>query len=181
MEMEYENLDQVMKFVRDAHATFGFHVQGDSGQSVGEEMCEAGAHAIHDLGIGQQRGGKTVSWPINSDNPPGRGYRSKKQRAYGTTLTNVRTNDGPGSLLNVESIKGLPGVTPHKVTWQYGLSQTPENHIWADDLRRTDREKAVYAHEQRRGFFELGREVIMAMVGPLFRGFKNHMERQSWK
>jgi len=185
MPMEYQNLDEVMDFIRKSHATFGFHVQGESGQSIGEECCEAGAQTIHSIGISEQRGGKTGAWPANSTDPPksgGPSYAARKRRAYGHTIVNARTNDGPGSMLSLESLKGVPAVTPHQVDWKYGLQRPPTaGVVWRDDLRRTDEQKAGYAHEQKRNFFELGTEVIQAIGRVIFAGFRAHMERQSWK
>jgi hypothetical protein len=182
MPMEYENLDAVMGFVRRAHQSFGFHVDSGNGKSVGEAAVEAGAQAIHDLGYEQQRGGKTTSWPENSDNPPGKGYRSRKKKAYGIEETNRRTDDGPGTMLNEESIKGTPVVEQRLVTWKYGLGVLPSGGVvWKDDLRRTDTEKAGYAHEQERGFFEIGPEMKSAIGQVVARGFTEHLKRRSFQ
>jgi hypothetical protein len=185
--MVYQNLDEVIGFIQRACDSFGFHSDNGTGQTIGDEACEAIAKAIYERSAKLQRGGRTGEWPANSDNPPGQGYATWKRRKYGETRTNFRTNDGPGTMLSQESLKGVPAVTPHLVTMQYGLGRIPAgNRLSPDDERRTDIEKAHYAHnppsgQLSRAFFELSPETNHPVLMVVGKGLVAHLKRRSFQ
>lgn len=99
-----------------------------------------------------------ATWPENSDDPPGDGYRSRKARKYGWEDTNFRTGD----MLSAQKLYGRTTIEPRKVTLIYGdqtaptHSVSPTGYISEKDKKITDVEKAAYAHESGRAFYGIG-------------------------
>jgi hypothetical protein len=183
--MEYANLESVMSWLKDSVDSFNFAMPGETNPTLGEDCAEDVAKAIRARGLSDQKGA-VDDWPPNSDNPSRRfpqGYRAWKEEHYGTGLTNFRTSSSDGSMLSVESLKGVPAVSPHQVTMNYGLGRTPSSsdtgYTCADDYRRTDVEKAAYAVEQGRKFYDLTDDTNEPVLQRLGEALHRHLEERN--
>ena len=129
----------------------------------------------------QQLKGAEVEWPENSDNPPGKGYASWKKKKYDYTeaIPNVRTNQ----MLSILSLRGnFTTIEPELITMRYGTgeitsrSDSPNGYLDKQDQKKTDIQKAVYAHTGqskhriKRPFYELDDAIsdqVLKMAGDL--------------
>ena len=84
------NAAEIGQHFVDQIRSFGF-TSTHEGKALGEVIIENVIEGIRTRTIDQQLNRDGEPLPPNSDNPPGKGYRSKKKEKYGVELTNVRT------------------------------------------------------------------------------------------
>lgn len=145
MTTTYEsNVDDVHRSVMEAITGFNFHKGGS-----GWHMVEAVADGIQERSADRQMAAVQV-WYANEPI-----YRAWKQRKYGTDKTNYRT----GQMLSRESLLGVVVIDTNTIEIRYGTGRPPaysENGYMEDsDRQTTDIEKAYWASQDDRQFFEL--------------------------
>jgi hypothetical protein len=161
------NIDDVDRAITGTLYRFGMTSQSKQ-RNLGEDLAHGVADGI-EVRSDQQQRGEVVIWPENSDNPPGKGYKSRKKRLYGTDKTNYRTSQ----MLSHESLVGELLVDRNEVKMTYGTDRAPttsaNGYIEERDKRVTDREKAAYAHEdgKDRDFYELDEQIVDERIMPL--------------
>jgi hypothetical protein len=165
----FSNDSEIDAWLRASVAAFDIRDRG-----VGHDAAEAVADGIIERSHEQQKGA-TVPWPENSDNPPGQGYRSKKGKRYGTTKTNFRT----GQMLSRASVLGTVVITKNTVEIRYGTGKPPTSsvngYIEERDKQITDVEKAEYADELGRPFFELDETICDHIFDIIGDGLGDHI------
>ena len=104
-----------------------------------------------------------------------RPYRSKKGKKYGTTKTNFRT----GQMISRASVLGTVIITKNSVEIRYGTGQPPTSsvngYIEERDKQITDVEKAEYADELGRPFFELDDQICDHTFNIIGDGLGDHI------
>ena len=127
---------------------FNFLLPGED-QSLGRDLVVAVAMGIADRSA-TIHDPDSVPWAENSDNPPGKGYKSWKAMHYGVfDMPNYRT----GQMLSLESLIGRPEITENAILMVYGTgdppttSAAPTGYLSEEDQKITDYEKAQFAHE----------------------------------
>jgi hypothetical protein len=150
-------------------ATFGFTTTYE-GKALGEILKEGNAEGIAIRSANEQKGGEGPPWKENSEP-----YRSDKFRRYGVTDTNYRTRQ----MLSIQSLEGTTTITKDLVTIAYGTGQAPTSGATgyidpkADDA--TDVEKAGWAEEQGRGFFQLDENIKQHNFEDFSKALGEHM------
>lgn len=148
----FHNLDQVHKWIKESVLGFGFHLDGETTETLGEECAE-------DIAVGIRLRSVTENsrWPANEPK-----YAEWKEDKYGVPAggsVNLRTSVSPGSMLGTDSLKGTRTVSQHEVVMEYGMDLPPTysmtGYINNDDVKRTDRQKASYAIGANREFYFL--------------------------
>jgi len=147
-----------------------------AGKALGQLLADDTATGSQERSIEQQCDGSGSPWAQNSDNPEGRGYRSKKAKRCGTALTNGRT----GQMLSKESLAGKVIITQYLVEMTYGTGQPPDRcangaEPTEADKAITDDDKAFYAHEQGRRFFELDQDICNHNFGRFSAALGEHL------
>jgi hypothetical protein len=139
------------------------------GKALGHLLADRTAEGIAERSAARQCDGDGNPWPLNSDK-----RRRMKYKRDGYCLTNYDT----GQMLSVPSLKGKVIVEPHLVTIEYGTgepSPAPTHQsggLGGSPARQrikitgghateaiTDIDKATFAAEQGRGFFELDQDI----------------------
>jgi hypothetical protein len=163
------NAEEIGRRLVEQIRSFGFRTTHE-GKALGELIVDNIIDGIQVRSTETQSAPSTGPWPVNSDNPPGQGYRSRKRRQYGTDLTNIRT----GQMLSADSLRGKTTIEDRLVKMEYGTNLVMEGSALSDrrtstktsvgDFRYdvTDVDKATYANEQHRSFFELDQEIMDA-------------------
>jgi hypothetical protein len=179
------NVDEVNAWTVGLFDTFGF-TSTYEGKALGNVLAETTAEGIRERSIERQCDGSGTPWPVNSDGDGslssrnatsvhGQGYRSRKRRLYGTDLTNVRT----GQMLSIQSLMAKVVVTQYLVEIHYGTGEPPTSsstgYIEDADKRISDDDKAFYAHEQGRKFFELDADICDANFAAFSKALGAHM------
>lgn len=146
------NIDEVTAWLEGWLDTVDFTLPG-AGQGLGQEIIHTIASGIQKRASQDKCDSDHVPWEANADNPPGHGYASYKERAYGwVDQPNYRTGQ-TWSLLN---LIGTSKVTPKEVTMEGGLdvapsrSVAPSGYMSRGDRLVTGREKLQLAHEHTR-------------------------------
>ena len=164
------NVDDVFAWL--TRCVDGFSL-AESGR--GNSIAETIAQGIEERSDQRQQGADEP-WPENSDNPPGKGYRSRKRRKYKTDKTNYRTKQ----MLSRESLLGEVVVNKDSVTINYGTGKPPtagaEGYIENSDKQITDIEKAFYAHQLDRPFFELDEQLIDKVFDDFCDELEEHLQ-----
>ncbi len=182
------NVDEVEADLIEFVKGFNFTTVGHEG-ALGREIVKTVAAGIQARGVQDQRSA-AVDWPENTDNPPGKGYASWKAKRYGfpKAIPNVRTNQ----MLSMPSLEGAQTtIEPDLITMRYGTgevtdrSDSPNRYLGKEDTRKTDLEKANFAHTGQgphgtlRPFYEfddeIAREVIEVVVQ---KALEEYLERQ---
>lgn len=131
--------------------------------SLRDDASSSVAEGIQERSKERQCGAKDV-WPENEYS-----YRKDKAEKYGTELTNYRTSQ----MLSTESLLANVGTTDNGRTavMQYGTGTAPKTsmtgYIEDADKLVTDTEKAAFAHELGRPFFQVDQEIGTTRVLPL--------------
>lgn len=127
-------------------------------QSLGRDLCHVVAWRISERSADQQDP-TGAPWPANE-----RRYARRKAAHYGwpeDDATNYRT----GQMLSHLSLLGQPDVQETEILMRYGTGQAPGVSTWSPEDHRTpgeraadsavtDQQKAMWAHEKNRGFYE---------------------------
>jgi len=155
--------EKVLVDLKALSLSFGFHATIE-GKSLGRDIAGLTADMIAARSIDRQAGA-SGAWPPNSDEPPGKGYRSWKQKKYNVDLANVRT----GQMLSIESLLGTTIVDTNRVQMLYGTAQPPSRSSASSyfdpktDGAITDIEKAFFCSDAR-PFYELDEEISTAVL-----------------
>jgi hypothetical protein len=123
----------------------------------------------------RQCDGQGNAWPRNSE-PCG----EDKHNAYGWEQTDSRTC----GMLARESLLGHVEITDDFVRITYGTGQpttraaNPLDHIEDSDKRISDDDKAFYAEQQGRGFYELDADINQQIDEDIEGALAEHFARQ---
>ena len=137
-------------------------------QSLGKDVANKVAEQIAARSATEHKGA-TAAWPANSTTPSRwhpQGYRAWKQQEYGVDTPNFRT----GQMLSATSLIGRTRIEPHEITMVYGTdappftSAAPTGLLSDADKAVTDTEKAVWATDKGRPFYELDDTIRQAVV-----------------
>jgi hypothetical protein len=148
--------------------SFGFTITHE-GKAPGQLLADNTAAGIHERSVVRQCDGDGKPWPLNSDK-----RRRMKYRRDGFCLTKVDT----GQMLSLATLKAKVTVEQHLVTNTYGTGEPspPPTHqsggLGGSAARSrisfggqtsyeaiTDVDKATFAAEQGRGFYELDQDI----------------------
>lgn len=144
----------------------GFSLNEDErGRDIAESIAE-GIEVRSD----QEQSGALDDWPKNSEP-----YRTRKLRKYGTDKTNYRTKQ----MLSRASLLGDVVVNKDSVDIRYGTGRPPDGssgHVEKSDQQITDIEKARFAHQLGRPFFELDDEIADKAFEIFCDQFEDHIE-----
>lgn len=146
------NIDELGGRLADIIRTTGFEMELTEGKTLGEFCVDVIVGAIQVRADYQQ--GADGRWP---DNDPV--YLDRKEREFGETRVNFRTNQ----MLSDASLRGKTTITNHVVTMEYGTGKpadtSPTGYLSDDDRSKTDVEKAYWANQQDRRFYDIGEDV----------------------
>jgi len=143
------NIDQVVAWLEQFVADFDFTRPGVD-QNLGRDIANVVVERIQDRSQ-QQLDPDGSPWPENSTKPSPwmpNGYKAWKEERYGWSQPGYRT----GQMLGITALKGQTEIEQKKVTLRYGWgaqthqSFAPTGYLSKQDEKRTDREKAEYAH-----------------------------------
>ena len=155
------NVDQVAADMRHTIDSFGF-TSTHEGRALGELLVDEIVEGIHLRSVEKQCDGDGTPWPENKWRT-----RQRKIKLHGEALVNVDT----GQMLSVRSLRGKVTITQYLVTIEYGTgtaAQSPDRlpatqriHVAGGTAKEliTDVDKATFAAEQNRRFFELDDEI----------------------
>jgi hypothetical protein len=141
--------------------TFGF-TSTYEGRALGMLLVGQTVEGIQHRSIEKQCDGSGNKWPLNSERT-----RRRKYRQWGEALVNKDT----GQMLSVESLRGKVTVTQYLIRIEYGTGKVFEEADRLPKMDRiridggyakepvTDEDKAFYAHQQGRDFYELDQEI----------------------
>jgi hypothetical protein len=144
-------------------ATFRFDAKLE-GRMLGRVIADVIVDGIAKRSQGTQSAPSTGRLPPNRNYGLGgiwHGHAERKHRKYGWEDTNYRTEQ----MLSHPSLAGKVEVRNDLVTLTYGTGQPPSvgvgpnNYSEPPDRTVTDDDKAFYAHEQGRGFYELDEDI----------------------
>jgi hypothetical protein len=151
------NVDQVAANMRATMDTFGFTDRRE-GRALGELIVDEIIDGIVVRSIDRQCDGDGVPWPKNAP-----ATRDRKYKQYGEALVNKDT----GQMLSVKSLRGTTTITQYLITMTYGTGEAGEVpdrlpavhriNVGGETVKEliTDVDKAIYAVEQGRSFYEL--------------------------
>ncbi len=169
------NIDQVADWLRESVAGVNFNMPADNAQ-LGGVCAREIAIGIQERAFNEQKGA-VEEWPENSP-----GYKRYKGRHYGIELTNFRTQQ----MLLLGSLEANVHVEDDGKTtvMEYGTDQVPTDSasgtLTATDQVRTDTQKAHYAHEQGRSFYEIDQKMDNERIMPVLRrALKAHLEERA--
>jgi hypothetical protein len=157
-----------------AVASFGFRSSLE-GKVLGEVIVEETAHGISERSRDTRSAPSSGRWDENAPK-----YRKRKVRRYGVGEPNTRT----GQMLSALSVKGEYTIADREITIVYGINKPPANGF-DEDKKRTDREKAHFAHTGQsekkilRPFFELDEEHCDATLKRCEESLDTHL-RENW-
>lgn len=170
------NLPQVIQWLHDFVDGFNFTLPGRQ-QSLGRDVAHLVANRIARRASQEGRGASPTRWHENSDRPAGKGYKSRKRKAYGWQESDGKPNYRTGQMLSEPSLFGQTQVEPKRVLMRYGLDEAARDCKSPTDNRTpsqkrgdaavTDRQKAGYAHELGRDFYELDDQIVAALVAEI--------------
>lgn len=157
-DLAHSNLPQVIAWLDAFAESFDFTRPGVD-QSLGRDLVNAVCEGIHDRSV-TLRKGADADWPDLSDTPHGGrpGYRTWKRDKYGI---DNEPNSRTGQMLSINSLRGRTQYQPKEILIVYGVdapptsSAAPTGYLSPADQEVTDVEKAGFAAEKGRSFFEL--------------------------
>ncbi len=171
--MPTSNIKDVVNWLEHFVAGFNFTLPGTD-QNMGRDLAKVVAGRISERAVQKSRGADPGQWRENSDNPPGKGYKSRKRKAYGWAESDGKPNVRTGQMVSEESCMGDTRVGEQLVEMHYGEDRPPtKNHSPVDrrtpsqiraDEKVTDRQKAGYAVEMDRPFFEVDDDIEEAVI-----------------
>jgi hypothetical protein len=144
------NIDQVAESLRMFLDAFNFQRPGKD-QSLGRDIVTDVALGIQERSV-QEKRGADADWAPNEPE-----YAEQKGKDYGVfDQPNVRT----GQMLSLPSLKGADTrIEPDSIEMVYGTGQPPTGTgtgapLKPADTKVTDRDKAGFAHDNARPFYE---------------------------
>jgi hypothetical protein len=162
----------------DAIRSFGFTTTHE-GKALGMVLAEGTAEGIRARTVDEQLTGDGSPLPLNSDR-----RRREKYKRNGECLTNVDT----GQMLSIKSLMGKVIVEQYLVTIEYGTGEaaeaTPDRMSPRQRIRITggtatehvtDVDKATFAAEQGRGFFQLDQTICDSNFKDFSAAFGAHL------
>jgi hypothetical protein len=182
----FSNQAEVGAWLIAAATDFGFNTPATpGGKKLGDAIVDNHVAMITARSLDEQRGAQG-DWPKNQEP-----YATIKREEFGSNLVNVRT----GEMLSAESLHGAPTITDKEVTHVYGTGrpgETPEPRprgVGGVGKRKrqgpakfrktrpepTDIQKAAWAAEQGRGFFELDDKIKAANVEIVGEALAEHL------
>jgi hypothetical protein len=150
------NAAEVHAWLLGAVSDFGFN-SSVAGKRLGDAIVDNHVAQIQQRSFGEQRGAEQT-WPQLTEP-----YASRKEELYGQRPINVAT----GQMLSQDSLHGEPMITDRVIEHRYGTGKAGEPAPKREGKRRrrskpavereppTDRQKAQWAEEKGRPFFEL--------------------------
>ena len=169
------NAGDVGQHFVDVIRSFGFRSTHE-GRALGEVIVENIVEGIRARTITEQQDRNRDPLPPNSDNPPGKGYLSRKKKKYGVELTNVRT----GQMVGETSLRGQVEITNHLIRLRYGTAECPTRaangaELTKQDRTTTDIEKAWWAEQTGRGFYGLDQQIADDNFSDVKEALDHHM------
>ncbi len=171
--MSSSNIHEVVTWLENFVDGFNFELPGVD-QSMGRDLAHIVAGRISERGTQDSRGKDPARWKELSDNPGGKGYKTRKRKAYGWTEPDGKPNVRTTQMLSEKSCFGNTVVTAKLVEIHYGIDAPPSRCDSPTDNRTpsqkkadaavTDRQKAGWAHKKGRPFFELDDDIEAAVV-----------------
>jgi hypothetical protein len=155
----FSNQNEVAEWLRSCLDDFGFDSPSGA-TTLGEAIRENHVQQIQERSFGEQRGAD-APWPANSEP-----YRTIKEEEFGSDLINVRTRQ----MLSRESLRGRATADKREILHTYGLDEAGDSNAGrkprrdgkprkARAVEPTDVDKAGWADEQQRQFFELDDQI----------------------
>jgi hypothetical protein len=148
--------------------TFGFKSTNE-GRALGELIVDEIIDGIQTRSIERQCDGNGVPWPKNAPSTAARKYAQ-----YGEAIVNKDT----GQMLSAKSLRGTTVISQYLITMDYGTNTGMAGPDRLPAVQRighrvditggqakevvTDVDKAMYAAEQGRGFYELDDQICDA-------------------
>lgn len=158
------NADEIGRWIQKSVNEFTFQ-KGLSGW----HMVEAVADGIQERSADKQMAAVQV-WYANEPE-----YRAWKKAHYGTDKTNYRT----GQMLSRESLLGVVKIDTNSIEIQYGTGKSPttsdNGYMDKSDRQVTDIEKAYWASQDDRQFFELDDKIKDATFQIFTDAFGDHL------
>ena len=162
------NIDEVVAWLESFVNGFNFLLPGmDS--SLGRDLAHVVAGRIGERAAQQSRGADPAPWDRVSAR-----YLPRKRRKYGWPEADGKPNYATGQMLSHASLMGETRVSDQLVEMHYGTGDPPRRTAsptdgrtpreTAADERATDREKAGYAHELGRDFYEIDDDIEAAVI-----------------
>ena len=181
MAHHYEtNVDEIGRSLIGVIESFGF-TSTHEGKALGELIVDEVVGGIQARSAERQCGGVGPRWPINEKT-----RYEEKQKRLGVCLTNFDT----GQMLSAESLKGKVRISQNLVEIEYGTGEAadvpdrlPATHridVLGGTAKEpvTDIDKATYAAEQGRGFFELDDEICDETFKAFSETLSEHIRNQ---
>jgi hypothetical protein len=155
----FSNQAEVAAWLIDGIDSFGFDAPS-GGTTLGEAIVENHVQQIQERSFGEQRGAD-APWPANSEP-----YATEKFEEFGSYLINVRTRQ----MLSRESLRGRATADKREILHTYGTGEAGDSNAGRkprkDGKPRKDRaveptdvDKATWADDQQRQFFELDDQI----------------------
>lgn len=141
---------------------FNFRLAG-ADRSMGRDLCRTIAGQIQIRAATESRGAGS-RWKENTEKT------KKGKEKYGWPENDGKPNFRTGQMLSLESLLGNPEVSEHEVTMTYGTGSppvsgySPSGHISKHDRDVTDVQKAGWAVEHDRPFYEIDDLIVDAVV-----------------
>lgn len=153
------NVEHVNAHMLAAMNSFGFDSRFE-GRALGELIIDNIIGGIVDRSIEKQCTGDGTPWPKNSDTT-----ERRKKKQFGEAIINKDT----GQMLSAKSLRGTTTITQFAIQMEYGTGEASpdgatvkvaagpgDEHAYEPV---TDVDKAVYAVQQGRSFYELDQEI----------------------
>lgn len=166
--MDASNIDQVADWLEEFVHGFNFLRPGLD-QNMGRDLCHIIAGRIATRAATESRGADEMRWDAVSSK-----RKEVKAKAYGWNESDGKPNYATGQMLSHASLFGAPRVSEQVVDMVYGTDTPPARTYSPIDNRTdsqrqadeqvTDREKAAYAHEMGRDFYEVDDEIEAAVI-----------------
>ncbi len=173
MEHYHENTADLRGFVVGTIETFDFRAATEEGRALGEILPDVIADGISERSTRERAAPSTGTWRENEEK-----YKRRKLRLYGVGETNSRT----GQMLSILSLRGKVTIEPQLLTMEYGTGQPPSSgstgYISDQDRLITDEDKAFYAAEDGRGFYELDETIGRDLDEEVGKCLDAHLKRQ---
>ncbi|WP_422932029.1 hypothetical protein [Singulisphaera sp. PoT] len=147
------NIDEIGQWLRDLVATVDFTMPGQNA-SLGKDMADAVALGIQERSVPDAKSADGGTWAANASK-----YADYKRRRYKTDQPGLRS----GQMLSLQSLLGVPQVSPDEVVMQYGIGQAPQRAATGVPLTKSDQEitdiEKAYFFSKDRPFYELDEDI----------------------
>lgn len=192
--MADSNIKEVVGWLHQFVASFNFTRPGVD-RSMGRDLAHLVAGLIADR-CAKGLAPDGTHWKPVSDTPwgpPGSGfqfpgYRTRKRQAYGWPEADGKPNYRTGQMLSHLSLFGNTVVGPDLIEMHYGIDAAPAGCYSPVDNRTaserradesvTDREKAGWAEDNDRPFYELDDEIRDAVLEEAERLLSDYISKE---